>query len=462
MVIGKLNREEIINHLQGIRTKEEISQDGIRQKLLRYYQHDYTETYVREYFKGTSLQQIPVFTTNFTKRVVDARSLVYKKPPEVIVDEKYIEYSSTLNSKRRLMERMTFLLGTSAMLTKPHPKWDEGQEELEYEIIPYFRVFFLAGTDAPCAIAYPMTNTAQKNQYAYPSTTWVVWTASVEGYQGEHFLYDGKDVIPPTEYGVTNEDLINPYGVLPVSFSYRMPRIGGEFWVPGASDVCKTNNQLDIAMTELALAYRFDAVGIKWIKGAEEITKIDSGVDKFILIPQEADIGRLGSATLNQLIESIRFITEQCLQNNMLSVKWADKGGQAKSGESLKMENIDNMEQRESNAEDIWRIWEKERFDIDRAILEILGTPINEEYRVNFTEPTAPMSMKEEREQWDWELGHGYKTDEDYLRWSNPDISDEEVAERLAAVETQSEPKPGGGSLLQSLAKPVTPPGAEA
>jgi len=456
MVIQNLSRDVIIEQLTSMRYSSQRLEDNTRERLIRYYQHDNTASFVRTYFKGTSLQQIPTFTSNFTKRVIDARALVYKKAPEVMVDEKYTDYTGSLNSKRRQMEKMTYLLGTSAMLSKPHTKWYEGMEELTYDIIPYFRLFFLVGHDYPCAIAYPVSNYVPDDGYNLnKGTVWAVWTADYDSYKGEHFLFDGKNTIAPETDGVVNEEMINPYGILPVSFSSRMMRLGGDFMVPGAEDVIKTNHQMDIALTELALAYRFDAVGIKWIKGAEEITQIDSGVDKFILIPQEADIGRLGSATLSQLIDTVKFITEQCLQNNKLSVKWAGAGGQAKSAEALKMENIDNMEEREANAEDIWRVWENERFEIDRRILEVMGTPIAEDYRVNFTEPTPPMSQKEEREQWQWELDNNFVTPRDYLKWKNPDISEEELDERLGVIEIANQPKVGNGSLLQSLATPV-------
>lgn len=451
MVIKDLSSIVIIQSLAAQLNQIQQSREEARIKLIRYYEHNGTEQYVKDYFKGTSLSQIPVFTQAFVRRAVDQRSLVYKKSPQVMADEKYLEMTKNLNSERRTLEKLTFLEGTMAFLSKKHRDWDIGNQILDYDHIPVFTPFFLPGDKVPMGISYPLYHydNARINK---PIN--VVWTADHEGQPGEHYMIiENKIVFPKNSKGEEGDGL-NPYGVLPVSFAHRYPNIAGEFWVEGATDLMKANLQIDIAMTELALAYRFDAVGIKWIKGVDEVQEVESGTDRFILIPEGADIGRLGSALLTQLIDTIKFMAESSLQNNHLMVKWADTG-QAKSGEALRMENIENIEQREAAIDDTWRRWESDRFEIDRKILEVNDIKVSEEYSVNFTEPTPPMSQSEEREQWTWDLDRGYKTDKEYIKFKNPDISDDELKKKLDHIEEMNASPEPAGTLLGALEEPV-------
>jgi len=433
MVIQDTSRRAVLEGLAKHINRVEEQRENERQKLIQYYTHSSTDQYVKEYFKGTSLAQIPVYTQALMQRVVNQRALVYKNNPEMICDDKYVELSHGLNQGRRQLEKLTFLLGTMAFRSKIYT------DKLGYDQVPIFKPYFLPGESKPFGISYPLHNYggARLSQLTY-----AVWTETRDGQPGEHFLYQDNKIIPATSLnGEINDRMINPYDILPFTFVHRSPQIAGEFWVEGATDIMKANHQLDIGMTELALAYRFDAVGIKWIKGVDEVEEMPSGTDKFIIIPHEADIGRLGSASLQQLIDTLKFMTEVPLQNNHLTIRWSNQG-QAKSGEALKMENIDNIEQREASVEDIWRRWESDRFQVDKKLLDVHNIAnISDDYSVNFAEPTIPMSQAEEREQWAWELDRGFVSPKDYFKWKNPDISDKELKERLDNIENMKAAK---------------------
>ena len=284
----------------------------------------------------------------------------------------------------------------------------------------------------------------------------VFWSESRDGFQGQHFMVDGTKTIPVRDArGRENRDLINPYGILPVTFAHRSPQLLGDFWVKGASDIVLTNKHMDIGLTELALAYRFDAVGIKWIKtrSNQEQEEITTGTDKFITLPEDADIGRLGGASLDHLVSIIKFWAEVATYNNYLQIKWANSGQNAKSGEALKIESIDNFEQREAGINDTWRKWERERYEVDKKVLKTHGVNIPDKApSVDFAEPTMPLSRKEEREDWDWRLQKGFASPEDWYKSENPDASDEQIAKWLERVQGN---QPKKGSLLSQLsAKP--------
>ncbi len=452
MVIQDMTRNAIVASLNKYLNEVEEKREAERIKLIKYYEHNSTDIYVKEYFKGTSLAQIPVFTQSLTKRVVNQRALVYKKNPTVAADEKYLDLTQGLDKQRRQLEKLTFLLGTMCFRSKVITDELTQSDRLAYDPIPLFKPYFLPGESEPFGVSYPLYNYggARDGQTAH-----AVWTKTYNGKQGEHFIYYDNKAIPAKKpNGEENSEMINPYDILPFTFTHREPQIAGDFWVEGATDIVKANHQLDIGMTELALAYRFDAVGIKWIKGVDDVAdEMPSGTDKFIIIPHEADIGRLGSASLDQLIETLKYMTEVPLHNNFLVVKWADKG-QAKSGIALTIENLDNLEQREASVLDTWRSWEDKRFKVDQRLLDVHGIKVSDEYYVNFAEPTPPMSKEEERDQWDWELDRGFATAEDYFRWKNPDMSEDELAAKMEKY-TAAKAEEKQNNFIEALKTPA-------
>ena len=132
----------------------------------------------------------------------------------------------------------------------------------------------------------------------------------------------------------------------------------------------------------------------------------------------------------------MRFLVDSVAYNNNLKTKWS-QGRDAISGEALKMMEIDLTESVMGDAEHIWRPVEKERFEVERAVLEANGVSISEEYSVDFTEPRFPLSAKEDRDQWDWEFSHGFKSKKDYIRHTNPDASEEQIEEILSEISEQ-------------------------
>jgi hypothetical protein len=82
----------------------------------------------------------------------------------------------------------------------------------------------------------------------------------------------------------------------------------------------------------------------------------------------------------------------------------------------------------------IWRGVENKRFEIDRIILEAHNIRVPDEFSVDFSEPRFPLTAQEEREQWGWEWDNNLSTTKDWLRKYNPDLSDEELDEKVAEI----------------------------
>jgi len=106
-ILGSLG--EALNVIENRRAKD-------REYLLDYYEGMNMDFYVKKFFGSESLNQVPIFTQNMTRRICKIRSMTYKRPPKMSVDKKYLDFIdiSDLNSSRRQLEQLTFLLGTMA------------------------------------------------------------------------------------------------------------------------------------------------------------------------------------------------------------------------------------------------------------------------------------------------------------------------------------------------------------
>lgn len=191
------------------------------------------------------------------------------------------------------------------------------------------------------------------------------------------------------------------------------------------------------------------------ITGVDEETRLAMGVDKPILLPEGSGFSFASAGgDLQKYVEAMRFLVDSVAYNNNLKTKWS-QGRDAISGEALKMMEIDLTESVMGDAEHIWRPVENERFEIEKAILDANGITLSDEYSVDFTEPRFPLSAREERDQWDWEFSHGFKTKKDYIRATNPDASDEQIEEILAETSEQRKIEQEGEEPEQQAQTPL-------
>ena len=403
-----------------------IEDERVRERdyLMDWYEGVNIEQYVSEYFRPETLRQVPILNQNITRRVCAVRSLTYKRPPRMRVADSYLNLIDleSLNSNRRLLERLTYLLGTMAIRSK----WNELTQKLEYEILSHFTPIFLAGDsrDKPIGVCYPIEyqGNARINNPVH-----AVWTESRPGYQGEHYLIDeqGHKVS-------VNEQDINPYGVLPVTFCNRYQPIRDYHSVANAMDVAQCDLALNVANVELQLAIRYSAMGIKYISGVDDASRITIGTDQVLYLPEGANFDVTNSGgSLQDIVDATRFLVESTLNNNHIRAKYArDDAGNAPSAASL---SILEMEMRDigiGEKEDTWRPWEKKRYNIDRAILEVeAGTRLPEEYSVDFLEPNYALTPDTEIALWTWRFSQGLASKQDYFDFMNPDASPEQRAE---------------------------------
>jgi hypothetical protein len=447
MIIPDLSKQTINKILTDELERIERNRYKENEMLMDYYEGIETDKYIRPYFDSMTLSQIPMFCSNITRRIVKAKSIVYgKQDIERITDERYNDYIGDLNSKCRQLEELNFLLGNMAFKTQYNPD----KQVLEYHLIPFFQVFFLHGMDTPSAIMYPV------QRHGYDRTEqdiYAFWSESINGQQGMHFLVDGDG----NKYK-QNELDINPYDILPFTFTRRSPMVR-DYFSTNASDVVMANQHLDMAMTELALAIRMGATGgIKWISGLDvnPSEPIKLGIDKVLVLPSDVDFNMTApSGGLQEIINTTKFFIESVASNNHLQIKFADVGGNPVSGEALKIMNIENIEQREASIEDTWRKFESDRYDVDRRVLEVdANVTLSEDYYVDFPEMTFPLSDLEQLQLLQTKKDMGIITQRELLKTLNPDIDDEELESKLGEIrqeQQEAQPPQQQGSLVERI-----------
>ena len=425
MIIQDLSEQIIIDSLSDYLNRIETQRTKEREYLLDFYEGINMEEYVGEYFGSESLQQVPLFSQNLTKRVCKARAQSYRRPPRMNVDSRYVDLADMqdLNTKRRQLEQLTFLLGTMAFRSV----WNPRKNMVEYELLPFFEPLFLPGEKKPFGVVYALENEGMSR---LSSQEFVVWTEERDGMPGRHFGInaDGEKVS-------FNEGDINPYGIIPVCFAHRYQPIR-DFYVGGAEDVVRADLALSVAAMEISLCIRLGAIGVKFVTGVDDRSRIKIGVDSVLYLPEGANFGVTGpSADINQLIVGAKFLIEQTLNNNQLRVKFIDSHGNAESAEALRIQEIENHQEVQNNIEDIWRKWESDRYAIDRRIIEVqTGQNLNQEMMVDFEEPQI-LSPSEEREMYTWLFQNKLATRQSYLLLKNPDLLPEDAQKLLQEVD---------------------------
>ena len=347
-------------------------------KHLDYYSGVSTDQYINNYFTGDAFNEIPPTLTNFTRKFINKISRIYSlgaKRTAGDSSERYAELIPTKDVRMKHSERMTRLLGTVANRVY----WMDGV--FDYRPIYYFEAYFDENPFEPSAIIYPLLNsTADLSNTA--DLQWEYWDSEKYGVMNEE--------------GELMSEIPNPYGMIPFVFTHREDQIDS-FFVEGASDIVNCNEQVNIALTEMNLGMRFNMFGQPWVTGlradqsmlrAGSNTILDMGEDGAYNITSPA-------GNIDEAINNIKFQMELVATNNHLWITWAESGGEVPSGISLM---IKDMERKEDYYDDIalWRMYEKQFYNVERVIAEYNGISLPEEFGVDFEEVEYPKTVQDQ------------------------------------------------------------------
>ena len=347
-------------------------------KHLDYYSGVSTEQYINNYFNGDAFSEIPPTVTNFTRKFVNKISRIYVLGAKRTVGdstERYEELIPTKDVRMKHSERMTRLLGTVANRVY----WVDGV--FDYRPIYYFEAYFDENPFKPSSIVYPLLNsTADLSNTS--ELQWEYWDEEKYG------VMDGE--------GKLLSEIPNPYGIIPFVFTHREDQIDS-FFVEGASDIINCNEQVNIALTEMNLGMRYNMFGQPWVNGLRADQSMLRAGSNTILDMGEDGVYNITSPQGNimEAIENIRFQIELVALNNHLFVQFAESGGEVPSGISLMIKDLDRKEDYYDDIA-LWRLYEKEFYDVERIIAEYNGISLPEEFGVDFDEVQYPKTIQDQ------------------------------------------------------------------
>lgn len=347
-------------------------------KHLDYYSGVSVDQYINSYFNGDAFSEIPPTLTNFTRKFINKISRIYTLGAKRNVGNKTEQYETLIPSKDVRMkhsERMTRLLGTIANRVY----WTDGV--FEYRPLYYFESYFEENPFEPSGIIYPLLNNTADLSNA-DSLQWEYWTNDKYGIMDEE--------------GNTLDEQDNPYGIMPFVFTHREDQIDS-FFVEGANDIINCNEQVNIALTEMNLGMRFNMFGQPWVTGLRADQSMLRAGSNTILDMGEDGAYNITSpqGNIQEAIDNIKFQMELVATNNHLWIQWAESGGEVPSGISLM---IKDMERKEDYYDDIalWRLYEKNFYNVERVIAGYNGISLPEEFGVDFQEVEYPKTVQDQ------------------------------------------------------------------
>lgn len=387
---------------------------------------------------------IPYTFTNITQKVIDRKSMVYKQPPVRITGEnEYPELTIDKDSSIKINERQTNLLGRTGF----HVFWDE--DKFGYNTLQYFVPIEVVNGKI-ISMMYPLNNDLKDRRL------WVFWSPE------HHMVVDGlgNPVKNQSKYGITRDDLSNPYDSIPFVFPYRKEPVGG-IWVEGAGDVVNGNEQINVLLSTLNFLDRYASFKQPWIKGVGlKDQNIEFGYNKLVALETTgqdgSDLGVLDiQADLAQKVESIKFQVELLLHNNDLKIRFGGEGS-ATSGFQLIVENIDLLTFW-GDMVPIWRKHERDIYEVEKMVYsEETSKSLPEKMVVDFAEISFPVSESEKQQKREWMLKNGLTSKLKILMEENPDRAKEDLQKELdefaaEAPEPEVPPRQGLGDIVRGL-----------
>jgi hypothetical protein len=429
MIIKDLSQQTIKKSIQNYLDQEAQARERLRDKLLNYYEgvrkgtgKTGMEDEVRSFFDPEALKEAPIFVQNVTKKLIDARYIAYKNAPKREADERYLELLGDLDREMINVERLTGLLGTIAI----ERRFNQEKKRFRTVILTDFKPLFIPGEPDPKGIIYPVFHYGDTKK---ESQEFIFWSDE------EHYKIKGNGAIVPVP---GNEEMVNPYGRMPILFSHLYEMIGGEWWRTGAESILNANLQFNFLGTLLSLGTSLQALGQPWGTGLD-VDKIKIGPNRLLGLPDGATFNfATPSAQLAEIRNNQRWVVESEAYANHLLIKWAEVA--STSGEHQRILEVELTEAVLSDFKR-WRAFENDRFELDRVILETYGIHINDNYSVNFTEPHIPMSPKELMEKRDWDLQHKQTSLKRIFLEDNPDGDWEGLQKEVEQEKTPAKPK---------------------
>ena len=299
-------------------------------------------------------------------------------------------------------------------------------------------------------VAYFVEMTGKDNK----TERWAYWS------KDEHYYIDkeaGDEKIVAIE---DNEEMVNPFGVLPFVFLHNGWR-DESFWDAYTGDDL-TNGTIDLAVHRTFLNHIIKTQSFKQLIGkgdniSELKGKVLDPLSILTLTGQNTEIDVLDlQSNYDQLHKTIQDLANEIAVNYGISPNQFRMTGNTSSGFALQMENI-KLDRFTTEQQADFRVYERELFNMIKLVSEVYGTSYGDaELMIDFGEPTYPTSAQEQITIDQQAIDLGLISPHKVLMRENPDLTEAdarvEVDDNINARNEMLNKVKTGGSLTDTMA----------
>ncbi len=413
--------------------EEKARQDAANERLAIYHDdwEDILEDLLAAQFHPENYKNIKITkntSQNIVKKVVNEVSILYKDPPvrdtgeNKILDEIYAYLNIDEFMKR--LERYGTLLNDAAIRVG----WDADLGKITLDLHTPANTSVMQHDDYPeraKAVYYPIEYIDDKFRAEKKNVYWS---------DTEHFLFDEKgNAYAPDG----NDDMRNPYGVIPFVFLHLEP-IPSMFWnKTGGSDLIGGTKIIGMKRTLKDYLFKWQSFKQMWIKSMNakdipsEMLSDPSYAMKFW--GEGSEIGVLDlQGDFARLDETIKADMNAFLGTYGLSVDMFAASPDESSGRALAFKNRGLREIREGHMPFLRNV-EAELCKMIRTVYNAYHgeNSIPEiEFSIDYAEMDIYIDPMEKRRQAEWDLQHGLISLAQFYMMFNSDCPDEKTAEK--------------------------------
>ena len=357
IIIPQLGVDAATKALGEFLSNNEVTFRNDRQRLLDFYlsqQADKPE-YLLAYFNKEHDPKAParyphnliLSQVNVTGKLIDKKAKNYIQQPVRKINGKAEErYDSVLlaggiKSTAKLVDRFTWLFGDHCVVVIA----DKNTQKLRFYNPPYFRpIFGEDDAETPIAVIYPVGRV--KNLRGEWVQGWQYWDKETQT------LYEEG-----TWNVIKTED--NPHGCFNVLFTHRMKPFMG-FWTRDAQDLVDTNRDVNVVLTSLNNAVRYQGFPVLKAEGVKKPGQGDDpialGFDEIVFCTSPTPEEKVSldfiypNVQWAPLFQTLKDRLEMLSTTWNVNIRWS-VGGDVQSGIALKILAIDDLDDRAEMAE---------------------------------------------------------------------------------------------------------------
>jgi hypothetical protein len=281
---------------------------------------------------------------------------------------------------------------------------------------------------------------------------WAYWSDT------EHYYIDrtnGKEKNVAVE---DNEEMVNPFGVLPFVFLHNGWR-DETFWDSYTGDDL-TGGTIDMAVHLTFLNHIIKTQSFKQLVGkgdnvGELLGQVLDPLSILTLTGQNTEISVLD---LQSNYEQLHRVAQELASNLAISYGVSPSQfrmtSQASSGFALQMENL-KLDRFTLEQQSDFKVYEKELFALIGEVSDYYGKPIDGSMTVDFVEPNYPASRSEQLTIDQQSIDLGLTSPHKVLMRNNPDLTEEDarvdVDDNINARNDMLNKVKTGGSLTDTM-----------